>query len=139
MKFKDFAIDNFSHSERKSFMTFGLNEMCKCVSKLFKDKKIKDPLWYKQVPKVLCDGMIEALLVGGKIRLERVGVIEVKVINGRRRRNPKTGEIFCTDTKYGLRFKPSRHIYHRLNNVAKATRRRKRLCQRNAEELFEKT
>jgi nucleoid DNA-binding protein len=103
--------------------TFGINAM---ADKLFEHYKCRCQLSKadcQEIPKFLCDCMINALVQNKKVRLERLGVIVLKPISGRNARNPKTGETFQSTSKNGVKFKPSKYVCMRVNSI-KVPRRR---------------
>lgn len=104
--------------------TFGLNEMSKHLLSI-RDKNIDVPKHvYSDIPKALCDEMSRVLFRGGKIRLERIGVIEVKIVAPRKRRNPKTGEVFLMSERKSVKFKASKHVCRLLNMENKKSKKK---------------
>jgi nucleoid DNA-binding protein len=99
--------------------TFGLNAMAKCLFDKFHLSKTD----CQEIPKFLCDCMIDALVRSKRVRLERVGVLTIKIIESHAARNPRTGECFVSAPRKGVRFKPSRYLCMRVNDV-KVSRRR---------------
>jgi nucleoid DNA-binding protein len=108
-------------------ITYGLNEMAR---QLYKHRKKNSPLTREDcccIPKILCDGIIKALLEGNKIRLERIGTLEIKSVKGRCRRNPNTGEVFYQAEKKGVKFHGSKHFCKILNQVKDKSKKRLRV------------
>ena len=103
--------------------TFGINAMAKCLFNRYNCRCNLSKAECQEIPKFLCDCMIEALAKNRKVRLERLGVLSLKNIASRNTRNPATGEELVSTSKKGLKFKASRYACKRVNNV-KIPRRR---------------
>ena len=63
------------------------------------------------------DGIIETLLVEGRIELRNFGVFEVKKRRARKARNPRTGEHVSVPEKRAVTFKPGREMEQRVNEL----------------------
>jgi nucleoid DNA-binding protein len=102
-------------------MTFTLIEMEKLLAKKLSEKaEIDFPCWFfKDIPRILCEGIADALLRGEKVRLERVGCLETVVKKPRCGRNPKSGEVIRIPAHTGIKFKKSEELLRRLNNLPK--------------------
>jgi nucleoid DNA-binding protein len=63
------------------------------------------------------DGIIETLLVEGRIKLRNFGVFEVKRRRARKARNPRTGERVSVPEKRAVTFKPGLEMEQRVNEL----------------------
>ena len=110
--------------------TFGINAMSKCLFNHYKCKRNLTKSECQEIPKFLCDCMLRAIVAKKKIRIERVGVISAKTIRPKKSRNPKTGDVFVSSEKNGLRFKPSRYAIQKINNPSAKISRKKIVIQK---------
>lgn len=97
--------------------TFSIAEMERYLISRFSEKTNLDfPAWiFKDIPRVLCEGIRERILKGDKIRIECVGVIEPCDKRPRVGRNPRSGETVRIPAKKGLRLKVSDELIRELN------------------------
>jgi nucleoid DNA-binding protein len=101
--------------------TFSIAEMEKYLISRFSEKTNVDfPTWiFKDIPRVICEGIRERILNGDKIRIERVGVIEPCDKRPRVGRNPRSGETVRIPAKKGVRLKVSDELVRELNGSPK--------------------
>jgi nucleoid DNA-binding protein len=98
-------------------MTYGLLEMEKhLVATIQKEHDV--PGWLmRHIPRMICDGIQEALCRGEKVRLERIGTIETKLRKERHGRNPKTGETLRIPVRMGAKFRASKDLVNSMNGI----------------------
>ena len=72
-----------------------------------------------EVVQRIFDGIIETLVVDGRIELRNFGVFEVKRRKPRRARNPRTGATVKVPAKLVVTFKPGREMGLRISQLKK--------------------
>lgn len=102
-------------------MTFTMARMEKLIAKKLSEKAELDfPCWFfKKIPQIICEGMVEALANGERVRLEHIGIIEVIETKPRFGRNPRTGERISIPPKKGIKFKKSEELLRVINGLPK--------------------
>ena len=61
------------------------------------------------------DGIIQTLVLEGRVELRNFGVFEVKKRKPRKGRNPRTGEPVDVPARLGVTFKPGRVMQERVS------------------------
>ena len=78
-------------------------------------------LSYKDIEsavKEVFDSMSKALANGERIEIRGFGSFSLRYRAARDARNPKTGELVTTLSKYAVHFKPGKELRERVNAVA---------------------
>jgi nucleoid DNA-binding protein len=73
----------------------------------------------KEIIQRVLNGIMETLVMEGRIELRNFGVFEVKQRKARQARNPRTGEKVDVPEKMVVAFKPGREMVQRVGQVKK--------------------
>jgi nucleoid DNA-binding protein len=71
----------------------------------------------KEIVQLTLDGIIETLVVEGRIELRNFGVFEVKKRAPRKARNPRTGDKVYVPAKNVVTFKPGKEMEELVRNM----------------------
>ena len=70
----------------------------------------------KSIVQKVLDGVVQALVDGGRVELRKFGVFEVKRRKSREARNPKTGEKVMVPERLSVTFKPGLIMQQRVES-----------------------